>query len=108
MSKNGVVQLRPGLDIDERALAAFATRHGIQRLAVFGSILRADFHDGSDIDILVEFAPGRTPGLLGIAAMELELTDLVGGRNVDLRTYHDLSRYFRDEVLSTARELYAA
>ena len=101
------MQLRPGLDIDEQELAAFATRHGIQRLAVFGSILRADFHDGSDIDILVEFAPRRTPGLLGIAAMELELIDLVG-RNVDLRTYHDLSRYFRDEVLSTARELYAA
>ena len=79
----------------------------IRRLAAFGSVLRSDFRSDSDVDVLVEFVPGRVPGLLGIAAMELELGDMIG-RDVELRTYADLSRFFRDEVRASARELYAA
>jgi len=86
---------------------AFAKRHGILRLALFGSALRDDFDDDSDIDLLVEFAPGQTPGLIRIAAMELELESMLG-REVELRTYEDLSRFFRDEVAAQARTLYAA
>ncbi len=56
---------------------------------------------------LVEFESGRTPGMLTLAAMELELEELVG-RPVDLRTYGDLSRYFRDQVVAQARPVYAA
>ncbi len=61
----------------------------------------------SDVDILVEFKPGKTPGLLLLAQMELELEAALG-RQVELRTYEDLSRYFRDEVAAVARPLCAA
>jgi uncharacterized protein len=101
------MQIRPGLHVDDNALSSFAARHAIRRLALFGSVLRDDFGPNSDIDVLVEFEPGRSPGLLEIASMELELGELLG-REVELRTYYDLSRYFRDEVRATARELYAA
>lgn len=102
-----VMELRHGLTVDESALAAFAVRHGIMRLTLFGSILRPDFTADSDIDILVKFGTGRVPGLFGMAAMERELEQLLG-RRVDLRTYHDLSRYFRDEVSAQAQVVYAA
>jgi len=71
------------------------------------SALRDDFGPGSDIDLLVEFRPGHTPGLLHLAQMELELEDALG-RPVELRTPEDLSPYFRDQVTSNARSLYAA
>ena len=61
----------------------------------------------SDIDVLVEFEPDRIPGLLGIAAMELQMSELFGGQKVDLRTPEDLSRYFRQDVLNTAEVQYA-
>src|SRR4051794_9764902 len=83
------VEIRPGVGVDDAALAAFAAQHAIKRLAVFGSALRTDFRPDSDIDLLVEFEPGRTPGLLSVAAMELELAKLIG-REVELRTYGDL------------------
>ena len=59
------------------------------------------FDSESDIDMLVEFEPGLGPGLLGIAGMEIELSELLG-RKVDLRTPRDLSRYFRSEVVASA------
>lgn len=80
----------------------------VRRLALFGSVLRDDFRPDSDVDVLVEFEPGHVPGLLRLAGMEHELSELFGGRRVDLRTPADLSRYFRDEVLSTARIQYDA
>jgi predicted nucleotidyltransferase len=61
-------------------------------------VLREDFNAGADIDVQVEFLPGRTPGLLRLAEMNLEIEDLFG-RKVEIRTYHDLSREFRDRVL---------
>ena len=81
-------------------------RH-IRRLAVFGSALRSDFNESSDIDILVEFEPEHIPGLFGMARMERELSALLGGRKVDLRTPEDLGRYFRQEVLNEAEVQYA-
>ena len=99
--------MNPQLSIPKSPLAAFCRAHGIQRFAIFGSALRADFRPKSDIDVLVEFAPNRAPGLLNIAAMEIELSALFGGRKVDLRTPADLSRYFRQEVLETAEVQYA-
>jgi uncharacterized protein len=101
------MEIRPGVQLDDAALASFVARHAIRRLALYGSVLRDDFRPDSDIDVLVEFEPGRSPGLLALAAMELELGDLVGSE-VELRTYGDLSRFFRDRVRETARELYAA
>jgi predicted nucleotidyltransferase len=96
------------LHIDEATLADFCTRHAIRRLSLFGSVLKGLDRPDSDIDLLVEFVPGREPGLLALAAMEIELGDLLGGRTVDLRMAQDLSRYFRDDVVSTAELLYAA
>ena len=72
---------------------------------MFGSALRSDFGPESDIDLLVEFEPGRTPGLLGIADMELGLSRMFG-RKVDLRTLGDLSRYFRQQVIDEAQIQY--
>lgn len=105
LGHDGPMEL-PGLDVADESIAAFAARHGISRLALFGSVLRRDFGADSDIDVLVEFLPGRSPGLIKLAEMELELEQLVG-REVELRTYHDLSRLFRDRVAVESRLLYA-
>ncbi|MDE2740243.1 MAG: nucleotidyltransferase family protein [Gemmatimonadota bacterium] len=94
------------VSVSKTALAAFCQEHGIKRLAIFGSALREDFGPESDIDVLVEFEPDRIPGLLGIAGMELELSELFTGRKVDLRTPEDLSPYFRQDVLATAEVQY--
>ena len=99
--------MNPQASIPKAKLAAFCRAHGIRRFAIFGSALRVDFGVESDIDVLVEFTSGRTPGLLGMAGMEVELSALFGGRKVDLRTPEDLSRYFRQDVLDTAEVQYA-
>ncbi len=92
--------------VSKAALATFCRKHGIKRLAIFGSALRNDFGPESDVDLLVEFQPGRIPGLLGIAGMEMELSYLFDGRKVDLRTPEDLSPYFRQDVLAVAEDQY--
>lgn len=102
------MQIRSGVSVNDQALAAFCRRHGIGRLALFGSSARGDFSPDSDVDVLVEFEYGHVPGLLRLAEMEIELGELLGGREVELRTYEDLSRYFRDDVRASARLLYAA
>ena len=93
--------------VDRSRLAEFCRRHHIRRLALFGSALREDFSEESDIDALVEFELGYTPGLLGMARLERELSHILGGRKVDLRTPEDLSQYFRSEVLREAEVQYA-
>ena len=95
------------MSISQGALRAFCREHGIRRLSLFGSVLRDDFGPDSDIDVLVEFEPDRIPGLLGIAALESQMSELFGGQKVDLRTPEDLSRYFRQDVLNTAEVQYA-
>ena len=80
----------------------------IIRLSLFGSILRDDFQKDSDIDFLVEFEPGKVPGLIRLCRMQRELSELLDGRKVDLRTPQELSKYFRDEVLAQAEVQYAA
>lgn len=104
---NGDMSTVDTISLDFEGMQAFCRRHGIRELAAFGSVLRTDFGPDSDIDLLVDFLPGRTPGLLGLASMELELEEAFG-REVELRTYEDLSPSFRDEVRRRARRLYAA
>ncbi len=94
------------LNIDKRAIKSFCVKHRIRRLALFGSVLREEFHPDSDIDVLVEFEPEAVVGLLRMAAMERELSAILG-RKVDLRTPDDLSPYFRDDVISSAQVQYA-
>jgi hypothetical protein len=93
--------------IPRETLEGFCRRHHIRRLSLFGSILREDFGPESDVDLLVEFEPGHEPGFIALAGMEHEMSELLGGRPVDMRTPQDLSRYFRREVLAQAREQYA-
>jgi predicted nucleotidyltransferase len=83
-------------------LAEFCKRNHIRRLSLFGSAVSGELRPDSDIDVLVEFEEGKTPGLFSIVRMEMELTETLG-RSVDLRTPNDLSRYFRDEVIRTAK-----
>jgi uncharacterized protein len=99
--------MNPRLHLDETTLARFCERHHIRQLSLFGSQLKGTARPDSDIDLLVEFEPGRVPGLLVLASMELELSELLGARRVDLRTAEDLSRYFRDEVVRMAEVQYA-
>jgi uncharacterized protein len=93
---------------DRAALIALCRRHDIRRLSLFGSVLKESDRPDSDIDLLVEFEPGAAPGFLGLAAIEAELSDLLGGRRIDLRTREELSRYFRDDVVRAAQVQYAA
>lgn len=95
------------LQFDREGLADFCRRHHIRRLAVFGSALTDRFGPDSDVDLLVEYEPGAKVGFLDMAGQEIELGEIVG-RRVDLRTAEDLSRYFRDKVLSRAVVQYAA
>ena len=67
-------------------LAGFCETHHIAKLSVFGSALRKDFGPDSDVDVLVEFAPGHVPGFLRLHQMEEELSRLAGGRKIDLVT----------------------
>jgi len=96
-----------GVNIDPQAVADFCTRHGIRKLSLFGSILRDDFGPDSDVDVLVEFDPERMPTLLDMVDMESELSQVIG-RKVDLRTPQELSEYFREAVVRTAKVQYAA
>ena len=93
---------------DKDALAALCRRYRIRRLSLFGSTLKGTARPDSDVDLLVEFEPDARPSLLTMAEIELELSPLLGGRKVDLRTAGDLSRYFRDEVVRTAEPQYEA
>lgn len=96
------------LPVEHESLAQLCRRHHIRRLSLFGSALRGEERPDSDVDLLVEFERGEAPGLLGLAGIEAELSALLGGRRVDLRTARDLSRYFRDEVMRTAQVQYAS
>lgn len=95
------------INLAENLITDFCQRYHITRLSLFGSVLRDDFKPDSDVDVLVEFEPMQTPGLIRLAKMEMELSALLGGRVVDLRTPDDLSRYFRTEVMNKAEVQYA-
>ncbi|MBV9531904.1 MAG: nucleotidyltransferase domain-containing protein [Bradyrhizobium sp.] len=93
---------------DQDALASMCRRYHIRRLSLFGSTLKGSNRPDSDVDLLVEFQPDAKPSLLTMARIEIELSSLLGGRKVDLRTAQDLSRYFREEVVRAAETQYDA
>lgn len=94
------------IEIPRERIAEFCRRHHIRRLSFFGSVISEHFTQESDVDVLVEFEQGQVVGLIRLAGMELELSEIIG-RKVDMRTPADLSRYFREEVLSAAEVQYA-
>ena len=93
------------LDYDRELLAEICRRFHVRRLSLFGSVTRPAFRASSDVDVLVEFEPGRTPGF-SFFRLQQELADLFG-RAVDLNTPGFLSRYFRGDVVKSAEVLYA-
>lgn len=92
------------LPLDE--IAALCQKHHIRKLALFGSVLRDDFRPDSDVDVLVEFEPGRVPGF-GFIIVQDELSALLG-REVDLNTPGFLSRHFRQQVMDSTLVVYTA
>lgn len=96
-----------GIKIPKQKLAAYCKKNHIKKLAFFGSFTRDDFNSDSDIDLLVEFEKGKTPGFFDLVRMEEQLSQFFKGREVDLRTQNDLSRYFRKKVVKNAEVLYA-
>lgn len=95
------IRLALAIEIPEEKIKLFCKRNGIRKLSIFGSVLRDDFTPESDVDILVEFEDDATPGFFRLMRMQDELTKILG-RNVDLKTPKDLSKYFRDDVINNA------
>ena len=85
-------------------IAEFCEKHHITRMWVFGSVLRDDFNDDSDVDVLVEFDPAHVPGLayFGMAA---ELSEIVG-RHVDFGTPGGLRPWLRDGIMQSSQVIY--
>jgi len=98
------MQGTPRIEIPKEKIADFCRRNHIRKLSLFGSVLRDDFTPASDVDVLVEFEPGKTPGL-SFFTMGDEL-EAMFGRKVDFNTAGFLSRYFRDQVLKEAFPVY--
>jgi predicted nucleotidyltransferase len=95
------------IHIPEEIIAEFCQRHNIRRLALFGSALREDFTPDSDVDVLVEFEPGTRVGMIRLAGIEIELSQILG-RKVDMNTPGFISKYYREEVLDEAEDQYVA
>ena len=93
------------IEIPHDRIAEFCQRWRIRKMALFGSVIRDDFTSESDVDVLVEFQPGPNPGLKFFWDMPNELSQILG-REVDLNTPQDLSRYFVQEVLDEAEVIY--
>lgn len=90
------------ITIPREELSTFCKCNFIAKLSLFGSVLRDDFTNESDIDFLVEFEVDHTPTFFSLSRMERELSDLLEGRKVDLRTPDELSPYFREKVMNEA------
>lgn len=95
------------IQVDNERIAAFCREHHIRRLAFFGSVLREDFRDDSDVDVLVEFEPDHKLGLFALIRMQQEFSVLIG-READFRTPEDLGRYMRERVIAESEVQYAA
>jgi predicted nucleotidyltransferase len=93
------------IEIPEASIREFCARNHIQRLALFGSVVRDDFRAESDVDVLIEFEPGHCVGLTTFVGLEIALSKLLG-RHVDLNTPASLSPYFREQVLAEAENVY--
>lgn len=91
------------IDIPQQVIAEFCQRHHIVKMGLFGSVLRDDFGPASDVDVLVEFDPQHNPGL-AFFGMQDELTEILG-RQVDMHTPLELSRYF-EHALQEALTIY--
>ncbi len=92
-------------NLTKEQIADFCKKNQIRKFAFYGSVLRDDFRPDSDVDVLVEFEPEQPIGLMEVVGIEIELSEIIG-RKVDLRTPEDLSKYFRDKVITGAEVQY--
>ena len=99
--------MNDAIHIDHGAIAELCRRYHVRSLSLFGSVLGDAFGPESDVDVLVEFEPGQTPGFFRLYEMEQSLRDLLGGRKVDLVTRKFLNRRIRQRVLDQAQVIYA-
>ena len=106
-AKMGSMTSYHGIEIRLDALADLCRRYGVRELAIFGSAVREDFGEHSDVDLLVEFEPGVRIDLIEFLGLQEELSGLFG-RKVDLVPRKGLKPRIRDEVVREARVLYAA
>ena len=95
------------IPVDGKKIADFCRRHHIRKMAFFGSVLREDFRPDSDVDILVEFESGHTPGFIRLHQMEEDLSSMLAGHRPDLVTPGFLNRRIRNQVLAEAQVQYA-
>jgi predicted nucleotidyltransferase len=93
------IQAGPRFKPDLARIAACCHANGIRKLSLFASALTDRFREDSDIDLLIEFEPDQRIGYLRMAALEPELSEIVG-RKADLRTTGELSRHFREDCRS--------
>lgn len=94
------------IKLSKEKIIEFCKENYIIKLSIFGSVLRDDFNENSDIDVLVEFEQNHIPGFIRLANIQNTLSRLLGGREVDIRTPSDLSPYIRDKVLRIAEVQY--
>jgi predicted nucleotidyltransferase len=99
--------MNDAIKLDHEAIAEICKRYHVRKLSLFGSVLGEDFGPESDIDVLVEFEPGRTPGFFRLHEMEHTLMDLLGGRKVDLITKKFINSRIRQRILDQAQVIYA-
>jgi uncharacterized protein len=96
-----------GIEIDMDALAEICRRYHVRELSLFGSVLRDDFREDSDVDVLVEYEPEARVSLFDMSDLNAELEQLVQ-RKVDLVEKPGLKPIIREHVLATAEVLIAA
>ncbi len=106
MAQRPTLPLPEPLASHQGSIEGLCRKYHVARLALFGSVAREEFREGSDLDLLVSFQPGKTPGL-GFFMLQEELHDVLG-LPVDLNTAEDLSRHFRAQALLEARVVYEA
>lgn len=97
---------RMRLGVEYPDIERFCLKHHITKLAFLGSVLRDDFNDDSDVDVLVEFAVGHTPDFFGLYELEQALSGIFFGRKIDLVTYKALNPLLRSNILAQARVVY--
>ncbi len=98
------------ITIDEESLRKFCTSNNVEELALFGSVLRDDFTDKSDIDVVIKFTDGSRVSLLTLCHYEIDLAEILDAKNkqrkVDLTTPKSINPKLKDKILNGRLILY--
>lgn len=100
--------LKNGITLNNNDIAVLCKKYSINELSIFGSSIRDDFNQNSDIDILVSFDKNAEITLFDIMELEKEISKLVN-REVDVVEKESLKNPIRkNRILSTREIIYAA